>query len=174
VVRSRGDSANTAAAVARIVRELNPGQPAPGVVAMKDAVAAAVAIPRFAVRILGAFAVTAVLLASLGLYGLVAGSVGRRTREIGMRVILGARPMTIVRLVLAEGLRPAAAGLALGVATGLAAGRVAASLLYGVAPNDPVTIVSACCVLLFVAVCASAIPTWRALRLQPAQTLREL
>jgi putative ABC transport system permease protein len=174
VVRSRGDSANAAAAVTRIVRELNPGQPAPGVVAMKDAVAAAVAIPRFAVRILGAFAVTAVLLASLGLYGLVAGSVGRRTREIGMRVILGARPMAIVRLVLAEGLRPAIAGVSLGVAAGLAAGRVATSLLYGVAPNDPATIVSACCLLLLVAVGASAIPTWRALRLQPAETLREV
>ncbi len=157
----------------RIVRGLNPGQPAPGVIAMTDVVAAAVAIPRFAVRVLSAFAIAAVLLACLGLYGLVAGSVGRRTREIGMRLILGARPIAIVRLVLGEGLRPTVAGVVLGLAGGLAAGRIATSLLFGVAPTDPVAIVSACCLLLFVALCAMVVPARRALRLQPAETLRE-
>ena len=166
-------TAGTAAAVTRIVRELNPGQPAPGVIAMTDVVAAAVAIPRFAVRVLSAFAMAAVLLACLGLYGLVAGSVGRRTREIGMRVILGARPIAIVRLVLGEGLRPTVAGVVLGLAGGLAAGRIATSLLFGVAPTDPVAIVSACCLLLFVALGAMVVPARRALRLQPAETLRE-
>ena len=151
VVRSRDATAGTAAAVTRIVRGLNPGQPAPGVIAMTDVVAAAVAIPRFAVRVLSAFAVAAVLLACLGLYGLVAGSVGRRTREIGMRLILGARPIAIVRLVLGEGLRPTVAGVVLGLAGGLAAGRIATSLLFGVAPTDPVAIVSACGLLLLVA-----------------------
>ena len=141
---------------------------------MADAVAAEVAIPRFAVRILSGFAATAALLASLGLYALVAGAVGHRTREIGMRVILGARPVAIVRLVLAEGLRPAVAGVALGLAGGLASGRVATSLLFGVAPTDPVAIVSACGLLLCVALGAMVIPTWRALRLQPAETFREV
>lgn len=173
VVVRGSDSAPTAAAVMRIVREMNPGQPPPETRTMTDVVAAATAVPRFAARILSAFAVAALLLACLGLYGLVAGSVGRRTREIGMRVILGARPSAIVRLVLREGLRPTVAGLVLGLSGGLAAGRFAASLLYGVTPTDPIALVAACGLLLVVALGAMAVPARRALRLQPAEALRQ-
>jgi putative ABC transport system permease protein len=173
VVRSRRDTATASAAVARVMHDLLPGQPAPAAVAMTAAVAEATAIPRFAARVLSAFATTAVLLAAVGLYGLVAGSVARRTREIGMRVVLGASRAAILRLVAAETLRPVAAGVALGVAGAVAAGHMAVSLLFGVAPTDPATIATACGVFILVAAGASAGPTWRALRLPPAETLRE-
>jgi putative ABC transport system permease protein len=174
VVRSRSGTAATAAAVGRVVRGMNPGLPSPGVIAMTEAVSAALAIPRFAVRVVGGFALTAVLLASLGLYGSVAASAGRRTRELAIRVVLGATPLAIARVVASDGLRPALAGMAFGVAGGLATGRVARSLLFGVGPTDGATIVVAGGLLLLVAVGASAIPATHALRRQPLETLRQI
>jgi putative ABC transport system permease protein len=174
VVRGRGGTANATLAARSVVRALNPDLPAPGVVAMTDAVSAALAVPRFAVRIVAGFALTAVLLAALGLYGALAASVGRRTREIGIRVALGATRLAIARVVAAEGLQPVIGGMVVGLAGGLAAGHVARSLLFGVAATDALTIAGACVLLLVVALCASAVPARAALRLEPSETLRQV
>ena len=173
VVRAQGDVAGLPAALQRVVRELDPDQPAPEVVAMTDVVSVALGGPRFAARVFSAFALVALLLAALGLYGLVAYSVGRRTREIGVRVALGARPGHVARLVLGEALRPAVLGTALGFAGAIAATRLLSSLLFGVGPTDARTLVSACALLIAVTLLAAALPARRALRVQPAVALRE-
>jgi len=133
----------------------------------------AVAGPRFAARVLSAFARVALLLAALGLYGLVAYSVGRRSREIGLRVTLGAQPADVARLVLRGGLLPAVAGVGLGLAGALAAARLVAKLLYGVGPTDLATLATAAALLLAVAALAAALPAARALRVEPSVALRE-
>jgi putative ABC transport system permease protein len=173
VVRAQGDVTGLPAALQRVVREIDPEQPAPEVVAMTSAVSAALGGPRFAARVFSAFALVALLLAGLGLYGLVAYSVGRRTREIGVRVALGARPADVARLVLDEGLKLALLGLALGLAVSLAGARLLQSLLFGVGPADALTLAAASALLLAIAVLASALPTRRALRVQPAVALRQ-
>jgi len=173
VVRAHGDVAGLPAALQRVVREVDPEQAAPDVVAMTDVVTAALGGPRFAARVFSAFALVALLLAGLGLYGLVAYSVGRRTREIGVRVALGARPHHVARLVLGEGLRLALLGLALGLAVSLAGARLLSNLLFGVGPSDALTLAAASAMLLAIALLASALPARRALRVQPAVALRQ-
>jgi putative ABC transport system permease protein len=173
VVRTRGDTTGLSAAILGTLRALDPEQPAPRIVSMTDVVHEALAGPRFAARVLTAFAIVALSLAALGLYGLIAYAVGRRTREIGVRVTLGARPLDVARLVVREGLWPAALGVALGLAGALAAAHLVSKLLFGVGPTDAVTLASAAVLLLLVAVLASALPAGRALRVQPSVTLRE-
>jgi putative ABC transport system permease protein len=173
VVRTRGETAGLTASILGTLRALDPEQPAPRIVAMTDVVHEALGGPRFAARVVGAFAVTALLLAALGLYGLIAHAVGRRTREIGLRVTLGARPRDIARLVLREGLLPAALGVALGLAGAAFAARLVSNLLFGVGPTDALTLAGASILLLCVAALASALPAGRALRVQPSVTLRE-
>jgi putative ABC transport system permease protein len=173
VVRAHGDVTGLPAALQRVVRELDPEQPAPAVVSMPSVVSAALGGPRFAARVFSAFALVALLLAGLGLYGLVAYSVGRRTREIGVRVALGARPTDVARVVLGEGLRLALLGLALGLAASLAGARLLSRLHFGVGPTDAITLAAASVLLFAIAVLASALPARRALRVQPAVALRQ-
>jgi putative ABC transport system permease protein len=173
VLRTRGEAAGLPAAVLRVLREDDPGQPPPRIVAMSDAVSAALGIPRFAARVLSAFGLVALLLAALGLYGLVAHSVSRRTREIGVRVALGARPVHVARLVLGDGLRPALAGLVLGLGAALLASRLLAKLLFGVTTTDAAALAGASAVLAAVAAVAAALAARRALRVDPAIALRE-
>jgi predicted permease len=173
VLRTRGETAGLPAAILRVLREEDPEQPPPRIVAMSDAVSAALGIPRFAARVLSAFGLVALLLAALGLYGLVACSVSRRTREIGVRVALGARPADVARLVLGDGIRPALAGVVLGLAGALLASRLLAKLLFGVAPTDLVTLAGASALLVVVAGLAAAVAARRALAVDPATTLRE-
>jgi putative ABC transport system permease protein len=173
VVRARGESAGLSAAILRTLRQLDPEQPAPRVVAMTDVVQEALAGPRFAARVLGAFAAVGLLLSALGLYGLVAYAVGRRTREIGLRITLGASPRDIARLVVREGLLPAALGVLLGLAGAGLAARLVSTLLFGVAPFDPLTLSGSAALLLAAAALAAALPARRALRVEPAVALRE-
>jgi putative ABC transport system permease protein len=173
VVRAAGDLGPLESSILRALRALDPEQPAPRIVAMADVVHDALAGPRFAARVLSAFALVGLLLAALGLYGLVAYSVGRRTREIGLRVTLGARPADVARLVLREGMAPAAVGVALGLAGALAAARLVAKLLYGVGPTDAATLAAAALLLLALAALAAALPAARALRVEPSVALRE-
>jgi putative ABC transport system permease protein len=173
VLRTRGETPGLAAAILRVLRESDPDQPAPEVVSMSNAVSAALGVPRFAARVLSAFGLVTVLLAALGLYGLVACSVSRRTREIGVRVALGARPAQVARFVFAEGLRPVLAGLVLGLAGALFASRLVVGLLFGVRPTDALTLAGACSLLLGVAGLATALGVRRALHLEPAAALRE-
>jgi ABC-type lipoprotein release transport system permease subunit len=108
----------------------------------------------------------------VGIYGVVAYVVTQRTREIGVRMALGARHGAVVRLMLWQGLRPAIAGMLMGLAVAMAAGRVIQGLLYEVQPYDPMTFVSVSAALLGVVVVACAIPARRASRVPPAEALR--
>lgn len=127
---------------------------------------------RFAMALLMAFAVIALALAAVGIYGVVAYSISQRTQEIGVRVALGAEPGTIVRLVLGDGLRLAVAGLVIGVVVAIAAMRVLRSMLYGVSPVDPLTFAAVALLVTAIALVASYIPARRALRIDPAEALR--
>jgi len=173
VLRTHGAAAGLPSAILRVLREDDPSQPAPRIVGMSDAVSEALGVPRFAARVLSAFGLVALFLAALGLYGLVAYSVSRRTREIGVRVALGARPVHVARLVVGDAVRPVLAGLVLGLAGALLASRLLAKLLFGVGPTDVATLTSAAVLLAAVALVAAAPPARRALAVDPATTLRE-
>jgi putative ABC transport system permease protein len=172
VARTDGDAALVAPLLRRAIQELAPDVPPPGVTTMGHAVSEALGGPRFAALLFSTFALVALLLAALGLYGLLAWSVRRRTREIGVRVALGARPIDVGRLVLGEGLALTAAGLALGFVAALLAARVLSALLFGVGPTDGATLAAASGLLLVVAALACALPARRALRMDPAAALR--
>jgi ABC-type antimicrobial peptide transport system permease subunit len=123
--------------------------------------------------LLGLFAVLAVGLAAIGIYGVVAYVVSQRTREIGVRMALGASQREVIGLMLWQGFKPAIAGLAIGLAVAAAAGRLIRGLLYEVQPNDPLTFVSVSAELLAVVAIASAIPARRASNVPPAVALRD-
>jgi putative ABC transport system permease protein len=172
VVRVGGDVAPVAPLVRRTLQEQAPELPAPAVTTMDHVVSEALGGPRFAARLFSSFALVALLLAALGLYGLLAWSVRRRTREIGVRVALGARPIDVGRLVVGEGLVLVAAGLILGLLAALLCARVLSALLYGVEPTDGRTLVAALALLVAVGLLACWAPTRRALRLDPVTALR--
>lgn len=121
---------------------------------------------------MGVFAATALLLAAVGLYGVTAYLVSHRAREIGIRVALGARRAQIMRMVVADGLRPAVLGLLAGLALVFAGGRVIDSLLFNVAARDPLVLTAVPAVLLAVTIVAIVVPVLRASRIDPLRTLR--
>ncbi len=127
---------------------------------------------RFLLLLVGVFAAAALALAAIGIYGIVAFSVARRTQEIGVRMALGAARADILRLVVGEGARLAIAGVAIGIAASYAVTRVLSSLLFGVTATDPITFLGVTVLLLFVALLASYIPARRAMRLDPNSALR--
>jgi putative ABC transport system permease protein len=129
--------------------------------------------PRITAGLLGAFGGLALLLAAVGVYGVASYSVARRTREIGIRVALGARSGRISRLVLSQGLAPALVGLAVGLGIAMAAAPRLETLLFRVSPRDPVTLTVIPALLLLVAALASWIPARRALRIAPTEALKE-
>ena len=131
-----------------------------------------VAAPRAASRVLLLFAGLALVLAALGLYGVVACLVGEATRELGLRLALGAPPASLVRLVLRQSLAFAGLGLAVGLAAALAMGRLLEGLLFGISPRDPLTLAAVAFVLLLTAAAAGYGPARRASRLDPARVLR--
>jgi len=132
----------------------------------------AVAQSRLAARSLGLFAVVALGLAGVGLYGVLAQYVSQRSREIGVRMALGARPVAVSRLILVHGLLLVGGGLLIGLAASLAGNRLLAQRLYGVSPSDPITHLGSAAFLLFVALVACMVPVWRAVRVDPLVTLR--
>jgi putative ABC transport system permease protein len=155
-----------------VLRSLDPELPIiqPGTLA--ELVDRQLAQPRFYLLLLAIFAALAVVLAAVGMYGVVAYAVSQRTREIGVRMALGARVPQVVRLVLWQGIRPAVWGIGLGIVGALAAGGLMRGLLYGVAPKDPITLAVVPPLLLGIVVLACAIPARRAVRIPPATALR--
>src|SRR5262249_31141018 len=137
----RGDRApeELGAAIEEEVRAIDPEVPIYAVRTLDEAMEKTVAERRFAMQLLGLFAVVALLLSAIGLYGVIAYSVAQRGREIGIRIALGARPAHVRRMLLREGVRLAALGVFLGLGGALLLTRLMSSLLYGVGPRDPVT-----------------------------------
>ena len=172
VVRTRGNPTATAGAVRRAIREIDPGQPIVKIAAMDDLIAASTAQRRLALTLFTCFALAAVLLAIAGIYGVLAGNVAERTREIGLRTALGATPRSILQLVVGQGARLAVVGLSVGLFGAFALTRSLQALLFGVGPNDPMTIVMATGLLLAAALAACLVPAVRALRVDPSQAFR--
>src|SRR5262249_50407907 len=139
---------------------------------MEESMAATVAQRRFAMRLLALFAAAALALSALGIYGVIAYGVSRRTREIGIRMALGARPRDVQGLILGQGLRLILAGVGLGVAGALAITRALSALLYGVSPRDPATFGAIAALLVAVALLATWLPARRAAALDPSAALR--
>ena len=172
VVKSSLGPAQVLAASRQVVQQLDSRLPLifPG--AMQDLVDEQLARPRFYLLLLGLFAALAVSLAAVGIYGVVAYVVTQRTREIGVRMALGARQSEVVRLMLWQGLRPAVAGMILGAAVAAGAARLIEGLLYEIRPYDPLTFVAVSMSLLLIVLVACAIPARRASSVAPAEALR--
>jgi putative ABC transport system permease protein len=139
---------------------------------MTDLVARTTALPRFRTLLLAGLAVLAIALSAIGLYGVVAFAVAARKREFGLRMTLGADGSRIARLVLRDGLRLTAPGVALGLLGSLMVTRWLSSYLYGIEPHDPVILGLVALAVTLLALTAMALPAWRALRVDPAVALR--
>ncbi len=172
VVRTTGDPMSVAAAVRGEVRSLDPSLPVANVRPMTEVVAASLATPRLTGFLLGTFAVIALLLAAVGIYGVLAYLVSRRTHEIGIRLAIGADRGQVVRMVLSQGIGLATLGLVAGIVGAIGLTRLMTSVLYDVTPADPWTYASVTGGLLAVAAVASVIPALRAARVDPVTALR--
>jgi ABC-type antimicrobial peptide transport system permease subunit len=170
--RASGDARSLAATIRVAVRSVDPDVPIPAMMTMREVLDESVAQRRFQTMLSVIFGATALLLAVLGIYGVVAYSVARRINEIGIRVALGAGPGRVRRMVLAQGMLPVAAGLCVGVAGALAAGKLLGRLLYEVNARDPLSIAGVVIVLAAAAALACWGPARRATRVDPIQALR--
>jgi len=171
-VRTAGDPLELAAAVRAQVRALDADLPITGLKALEEHFGLALLPQRVGASLLGLFGVLGLLLAAVGLYGVVAYGVGQRTREIGIRIALGARTDDVTRLVVRQGAALGATGLAIGVALAAGAAHLITSLLYGVSPLDPVTFAAVALVLGGTVLTASWLPARRAARVDPMAALR--
>jgi putative ABC transport system permease protein len=172
VVRTDGDPSRLAAAAQRAVREVDRNRVAADVKTMDERLSESVAQPRFYTQLLGAFAALALLLASVGVYGVMSYSVSQRTHEIGVRVALGARGRDVVGLVVRQGMTLALVGVAAGLAAAFALTRVMSGLLYGVSATDPATFAGVSLLLASVALAACLVPALRAAKVDPIKALR--
>jgi putative ABC transport system permease protein len=172
VARTNGDPATMVKSVREAIRTVEPDQPITEIGTMHDAIGDSVAAPRVLTMLVGMFGAVALLLAAIGVYGVVAYVVGQRTNEIGIRIALGAKSADIVRWTLQTGLRPAMVGLVVGGVGALLLSRLLGAQLYSVSPTDPVVYGGVAIVLVVVAVLASGVPARRAARVDPAVALR--
>jgi predicted permease len=173
VIRTAGDAAELARAAQRAVWSVDANVPVSRLATLEQVIADQLWRSRVTAVLLGGFAAVALVLAALGVYGVSAYSMSRRTREMSIRVALGARPAQVISLALREVVTPVAGGVAAGCGLALALARVVASLLYGVGPSDPVTFVGAPLALGAIALLAAWLPARRASRVDPAQVLRQ-
>ena len=172
VARSKSDPSVVAAAIREAVRAIDKDQPVDKITTMSSVVSASIVDRSFYMQLLGTFASLAFILAAVGIYGVVSYSVAQRTREIGIRVAIGARRRDVLGLVLREALRLTALGVALGLVGAFVATRVLRSLLFEVKPTDPATFICLSLLLTFVALVASYIPARRATKVDPLVALR--
>ncbi|MGH9144399.1 MAG: FtsX-like permease family protein, partial [Vicinamibacterales bacterium] len=172
-VRTAGDPNQIIAAVRAAVAQVDPRAPLAEIQPMTTFVDKAMAPIRFTATLIGIFAAVAVILAGVGLYGVLSTIVRQRTAEIGMRMVFGAPRSSILNLVVSEGLKLSAAGIAIGLAGAFVVTRVTASMLVGVSPTDPITFIAIVVLFAAIAMAASWIPARRASRLDPIAALRE-
>ena len=172
LLRTAGDPMATAKAAAASVWAIDPEQPVTKVRSLEEVVRSGMGQRRFDTALFAGFAALALLLAALGLYGVLSHSVTLRTREMGVRVALGARPASVKWLVFRDALRPTLAGIVVGTAGALALTRLMSAMVFGVSPADPATFAITAAALLAVAAAASYIPGARAARLDPLTALR--
>jgi putative ABC transport system permease protein len=172
LVRTGADPAQLPPAIRQVVRSLDPDVPVSEFRLLDDIRSASLSTDRFRTILLGAFAGLALLLAAVGVYGVISYGVTQQSREIGIRMALGARRAEILRLVLGEGMLPVAVGLVVGVLAAAALSRFLGSLLYAVAPLDPSTFAAMSAVLTVVALAACLLPARRATRVDPVRAIR--
>jgi putative ABC transport system permease protein len=172
VVRTTVEPMSLAGSVRNAIWSVDKDQTVAKIDTMDHIVAEAVARQRFSMVLLGVFAALALLLASVGIYGVMSYSVAQRTREIGIRMALGARRADVLQMTVWQGLKLVGAGMVLGLAAAFLLTRVMATLLYGISATDPITFIGISLVLLAVAVLASYIPALRATRVDPITALR--
>jgi len=172
VLRSDADPARLAPAVERLIASLDPGVAVSDVRPLTEVLSGNVVEPRFRMVLVGGFAAAALLLAGIGLYGVIAYGVARRRAEIGIRIALGATPSSIRSLFVGRALRLAGLGTAAGIAAAIPAARLLSGLLYGVAPADPATLAASSGLLVAVAAFAALIPARRAAATNPLDALR--
>jgi putative ABC transport system permease protein len=172
VVRAQGDAATLAPAIRRAIWAVDKDQPIIRVATMERLLAATATERRFALILFEAFGLVALVLAVIGIYGVLSGSVTERTRELGIRLALGAQTGAVLKLVLWQGLKLGAAGIALGLLGALAVTRLLQSLLFGISATDPLTFAMSAFLLLSVALIACWLPASRATRIDPMVALR--
>ena len=172
VLRTTQDPASVAPGARQAIHSVDPDLPIAKVKTLNDLVDDSVAQPRFAMLLLGAFGGLALLLAMIGMYGVISYNVAQRTQEIGIRIALGAQRRNIFEMVLGHGLRLAVLGIAIGLAAAFAVTQVMTSFLYGVQATDPLTFTAVALLLVLVALFACYIPARRAMRVDPMVALR--
>jgi putative ABC transport system permease protein len=172
VVASTAGPAALLPAIRRTVRDADPGQPVSNVETMSEIIAGQTASRSLIVKVLGAFAVVAFLLAGIGIHGLLSFAVSQRRQEIGVRIALGAQPSDIMRMVLGRSAVLAILGISAGLVLSYAAGRAMESLLAGVKPADPTTFLAAICLCLLMALVGSLAPAIKAVRVDPISAIR--
>jgi putative ABC transport system permease protein len=172
-VRTNSDPMNSVTAVTGAIHQAAPDLPVVDVMSMNEIIAQSVSPQRFNMLLLACFAALALVLAAVGIYSVLSYTVRRRVREIGIRMALGASNQDVVRMILADGLKPILVGVAFGLAAALALSRVVTSLIYGVRATDPLTFAAVTLLLLIVGIFATIIPAHRATRIEPVRILRE-
>ena len=172
VIRTDGDAAALAPALRQTVLQLDKDQPVADVLPMESLLAVTLARTRFATQVLAAFAAMALLLAVTGIYGLVSFDVEERTREIGIRIALGARRESVVAMILKKGLKLIALGIGVGTLASLGLTRLMTSMLFGTRAHDPATFFVVALLLAFVALVAGLLAARRVSKIEPMEALR--
>jgi putative ABC transport system permease protein len=172
-IRTSSDPHSVISAVTAAVHQVAPDVPVTDVLSMDDVITQSIAPQRSILSLLGAFAALALLLAAVGIYGVLSYAVRRRLREIGIRMALGASHTDVLKLVVVDGMKPILMGIAIGAAVALALSRLVVSLIFGVKPSDPLTFTCVALLLIIVGLAANTVPAFRATRVDPTRTLRE-
>ncbi|HXZ41109.1 MAG TPA: FtsX-like permease family protein, partial [Terriglobales bacterium] len=173
VVRTSSSASSLEPQIRHEIEAIDPGLPVFGVRTMNEVIDGSLASRRFSAELVGVFAVVALLLASVGIYGLLAYMVGQRSHEIGVRMALGAMPSTIGKMIVSRGAGLAGIGVGIGLILSAMIAPLLATLLYGVRPIDPAVFLIVPLILMVVALLASYIPARRAARVNPIVALRE-